>query len=247
MCSIAEDKTAIWDQTAEILFATSPVSFSSSDPSQTGGTNVVAPAGDQGTCFSCVAFAVIAAAQSAVARALKTDVSGVQLSVQDLFFCSNDDPGSCEKPWTFPSALKQLKKRSLLQSNCMPYSPPQQPGLVFQRQLCEATCHSINALASQGQFDIAPVNDAWEAVGHILTYGGVLSKFYIYDDLKPFFNDTENIEKVYLPGRGAKRLETHAIYVVGYDMEKGYWLAQNSWSTAWGNHPRHGAIKVFSR
>ena len=66
------------------MLATSPQVYSSTNPSQAGPVRLVAAAASQGECQSCVAFAVRAAAETAMAAALGVDVQRCSISVQAL-------------------------------------------------------------------------------------------------------------------------------------------------------------------
>ena len=71
------------------MVAASPGTFASNDPADTGGKRIIAASEPQGDCFTCAAFAVVAAAQAAVASTLQVDVVDVRLSTQDLYFCGS--------------------------------------------------------------------------------------------------------------------------------------------------------------
>jgi hypothetical protein len=90
---ISIDATTDADAAALLYMATSPTVYSSNDAQHTGWGSAVGPVADQRPCSTCAAFAVAAAAQAAVASVLRLDQSKpenqVQLSVQDLYYCSN--------------------------------------------------------------------------------------------------------------------------------------------------------------
>eukprot|EP00878_Enallax_costatus_P032448 GHUV01035659.1.p1 GENE.GHUV01035659.1~~GHUV01035659.1.p1 ORF type:complete len:198 (+),score=32.74 GHUV01035659.1:349-942(+) len=60
---------------AAITEATSPAVYDARNPDKTGGYNLINPPRDQGYCDACVAFAVTAAAETAMAAALRVNVS----------------------------------------------------------------------------------------------------------------------------------------------------------------------------
>lgn len=87
-----------------IAMVTSPPAYDSRDPGQTGGYAGVTPSGpDQGRCGACVAFAVGAAAEAAVAAALRRGARA--LSQGDLFFCGGGGR-RCQDGWELEVALQ---------------------------------------------------------------------------------------------------------------------------------------------
>lgn len=84
------------DQYAQMMLASSPWIYSSINPKDTQGRKLVRPPGNQGTCSACVAFAVTAAAETALATFHQVDVANCSISVQALFFCQNQNkPNDC--------------------------------------------------------------------------------------------------------------------------------------------------------
>lgn len=66
-------------------------------------------------------------------------------------------------------------------------------------------------------------------------YGAFVTRFDVYDDFKPFFNDFSNARAMYKPRTGAKFQMAHAVTVVGYDNDGKYWVAKNSWGPGWAD------------
>jgi hypothetical protein len=84
----ATDGSAGYEAYWQIMLATSPITYSAANTSHTGGTRLIqVEPGNQDFCNTCTAFAVVAAAQAAVASAIERDVQRLLMSVQDLFFC----------------------------------------------------------------------------------------------------------------------------------------------------------------
>jgi C1A family cysteine protease len=62
-------------------------------------------------------------------------------------------------------------------------------------------------------------------------------------DFQPFFANNRNAKAVYKPSPSAKLEFGHAIVLIGYNNEQGYWLAKNSYGSNWGDG---GLFKVSS-
>eukprot|EP00878_Enallax_costatus_P037368 GHUV01042202.1.p1 GENE.GHUV01042202.1~~GHUV01042202.1.p1 ORF type:complete len:538 (+),score=52.55 GHUV01042202.1:820-2433(+) len=87
----------------------------------------------------------------------------------------------------------------------------------------------------RGRFSFQRLTTILAAQAHIRQYGSVVSRFDVYDDFRPFFEIPSNAKKVYKPRSNATMQYLHAVAVVGYDSNKQYWLAKNSWGTKWGD------------
>uniref|UniRef100_A0A383VXT3 LysM domain-containing protein n=1 Tax=Tetradesmus obliquus TaxID=3088 RepID=A0A383VXT3_TETOB len=230
------DISAGRDAYRQILFATSPTSYSSVNTSQTGGVRLIqAEPGKQEFCTTCTAFAVVAAAQAAAASVLQRDVQQLLLSVQDLFFCGASRR-SCESGWNFEAALQELERRKLLRSDCMPYAVSYK--VDFATRACVSKCDDFNPLISKGSFVRVPVGDDWDAQRAIRESGAIVTSFDILDDFKAFSNKSGNAKAVYAPAKGAELSEMHAVAIVGYHgagTADGYWICLNSWGKDWAD------------
>jgi hypothetical protein len=161
---------------AQLMLATSPEVYSSLNHSK---VQLVAPAQDQQECQTCAAFAVAAAAETAMACALQVDVQQCSISVQALYFCPPGSPGrSCSAGWNLPAALELLQQqsRSIPTAACLPYRPDFRRELTAT-QLCSSRCSTVSQHASKGQFTSSQITSMWEAQLHIRQYGAVVTRF----------------------------------------------------------------------
>jgi hypothetical protein len=139
----------------------------------------VSPAQDQAECQTCTAFAVAAAAETAMAAALQVDVQQCSISVQALFFCVPDEPTrSCEAGWSLRDALQQLQQRrhKLPTASCLPYKPDMY-GDQRTEALCKGQCHNPSTHAGRGKLSSQMITSVWRAQQHIRQYGAVVSRF----------------------------------------------------------------------
>jgi hypothetical protein len=180
LCAAQEMQAA--DNADQLQMATSPSSYSSMNPSQVGDIRLVAEAGNQLSCQTCVAFAVTSAAETAMAAALGVPVEECSISVQGLHFCEPQKPvRSCRGGWTLPEALQQLEQRSstIPTAGCLPYKPDVQ-GQLTPQETCEGSCSYANDHASKGSFSSKQIGSVWEAQQHIRQYGAVVTRFDVY-------------------------------------------------------------------
>jgi C1A family cysteine protease len=56
-----------------------------------------------------------------------------------------------------------------------------------------------------------------------------------YSDLKPFFANPENKKKAYAPAPNATIQQAHAVFIVGYDNDKEFYIVKNSWGREWAD------------
>jgi hypothetical protein len=191
--------------------------------------NPFGPVRDQGECATCVPFAVIAAAEAAVARTLGLGGGVVRMSIQDLGFCpvKEDDLRFCNTGWELNSALSKVKSQMVVSEDCLRY---QTSTLFDDEKKCAYSCTRGDAKATGGRFDIRQLNTLAKAQRHLRRFGGVITSMAIYSDFRPFFRD--NPSGVY-DGKGcsggANFVEDHAVVLVGYNNMDSYWVARNSW------------------
>jgi hypothetical protein len=164
------------DAYAQLVLATSPQVYSSTGDSK---VRLVSPAQDQGPCQSCAAFAVAAAAETAMASALQVDVQQCSISVQSLYFCPQGKPSrSCSAGWSLAGALEQLQLQvqSIPTTKCLPYRPDFRQQLTTN-QLCARNCEDTSQHSGGGQLSATQITSMWEAQQHIRRHGAVVSRF----------------------------------------------------------------------
>jgi hypothetical protein len=239
ICGVAGDTP---DSRLQLEMATAPDVYNSTHPAFTGGLQVVGPARDQRPCNAAAAFTVVGAAEAATAQLARVNASSVQLSEQDMGFCSTTPPLACSSTWDLAPALQALATQQPAQAACNPWrgatlrAAPAGVACRWPYQLCER----LNPVAGSGKFSSTPLRSAFEVQRHIRRYGAAIAKMDLYDDLAAFY-ETNPLDTVYTPGPGAKLLtgpgQGHAVLLVGYDntAETPYFVARNSWGPLWGD------------
>ena len=181
----------------------------------------VTPVKSQGSCGSCVAFACVAALESAV---LIETGKMVNLSEGDLFFCNGNR--NCTEGWDPGSALGDLELYGACDSVCCPYANPS-TGLAGACLGCNNRANRVVRTSGQQHYS-SP--DTFRL--HISAFGPLVACLQIYEDFIHYSGGT------YTHVAG-KSLEGHCVEVVGYSDDAnvpggGYWIIKNSWGTWWG-------------
>lgn len=222
---------------AQLNIATSPVAYDAR-----AATRAVSKPQDQGDCDTSAAFAVVAGAEAAVASVTGVYGNSISLSELDLYYCSSpaaigEQPLTCRSGTWLGSMLAQLQARRLQTRYCMPYGT-----FSSAADACSTRyCSSVDVTSSQGSFASAPVTLLWRAQRHIRQFGGIVTRFDIHDDFRPFFASPDSAQKVYSPRKDAKFVASHAVLVVGYNNKERFWLVKNSFGPSWGDQ---GFFKV---
>lgn len=183
------------------------------------------------------AFAVSAAATLAAASSGIGDRDSI--SPQSLYFCSTI-MRDCTAGWTLPDALLQLQAAfpRVATSSCLPYRPDP-TGQLGPGQLCTLDKKCFNrdwVYGNKGDtLSFKQITSIPAAQLHIRQHGGVISRFDVYTDFRSFFSNSSNAKQIYAPSAGTQLVFEHAVVLVGYDNEKQFWLAQNSWGLHWGD------------
>jgi len=179
------------------------------------GTDWTTPIKNQGGCGSCVAFATIAALESVVqinvGRPFDCD-----LSEAHLFFCGG---GSCKNGWYFQPALEYLKNYGVPDEACFPYRSAQTPCSYTESNWRERATKVISFGAVSGGIEYIKYA--------LIKYGPLITRMDWYQDFAYYTGGVyEHVWGNYVAG--------HAVTIVGYNDNGGYWICKNSMGTGWG-------------
>lgn len=209
----------------KLLVATSPADYDARTATA-GSYNPVSPVLDQRPCQSAVAFAVIAAAEAAVASALKVNASTVSLSQQDLQFCP-DSQRTCQETWDIRAAVDRLINGSIVSYDCLPYTAATTDDPA---KLCNYRCKDQPKQLQGGRFRAVSVRSPMEGQRQIRRYGSFVTRFNIYQDFPEWIRGptASDPSAVYeCPSSGQPPSEGHAVAVVGYNNTEGAWIVRN--------------------
>ncbi len=177
----------------------------------------------QGSCSSCVAFAVTAALEAQLALACGEGGAPGPLSRQYLFSCGG---GSCRSGWRLSDAVTFLTANGVPDDGCFPYqgrSDPEAPCAGACPDRADRLIQGVTAeRPTSGFVDVADVKRA-------LMKGPLVSSMILFDDLQ-FYGGG-----IYRHVNGPQ-LGSHAIVLVGWSDADSAWIARNSWGEGWGDH-----------
>jgi len=189
-----------------------------------GGTNYVTSVKNQGACNSCSAFAAIGAFESVI------KVNGgptTDLSEAHLWFCSGK---TCDEGWYTSSALSRLKTVGTPDEACFPYG-----SAIGGNDLpCSTRCSNWEERAWFLE-DYHSLSSSRDAIKNaLIAYGPVTASFEIFSDFYWDYPDTDIwTDNIYSHKYGGSE-GWHAVVIVGYDNDPGYWIVKNSWGSGWG-------------
>ncbi len=180
-----------------------------------GGVSYVSPVKDQGSCGSCWAFAVSAAAESQVM--LATSGLPINLAEQILVSCPGGG-GTCSggSPSTASTYLRDV---GLPLESCFIYTAT--------NNVCTNACPNWQDQV----YRIIGWHSARTAVDDIknalYAYGPVVTTMYVYNDFYSYRSG------VYSYTTGAY-VGAHAVLAIGYDDTLQAFIVKNSWGSGWG-------------
>ena len=195
---------------AQVLpIVTSPQVYDSRNRKHTGGYNAIGLVKDQGECASCTSFTVLAAAQSAVASALRRDAES-SLSERDFHICKSAEilklEPSCSTGMTMEDALQVwldthkafLQGRNqVVKEQCLAALPKDAPaGFISTGPLlgmeCSYTCRDTLKPLGDGTFSAQALAGFAEVQEHIRAHGGVVTGIQVnLADLRAFYSKTK--------------------------------------------------------
>jgi C1A family cysteine protease len=174
------------------------------------GRNWITPVKNQGSCGSCVAFATVACIESHFLISTKQGSNSIDLSEAHLFNCGA--PGQCASGWQPSQAMAFSETTGIGFEKDFPYKP--------KDQACKKISPAVKVKSSATAATSAARKSA-------LLSGPVVAAFAVYSDFYTYVSGTYRHVSGDLVGY-------HAVCVVGYDDNKGCWIAKNSWGTGWG-------------
>ena len=177
-------------------------------------TNWVTSVKNQGGCGSCVAFGCLSALESVV-QIERGRIFDCDLSEAFLFFCGD---GSCSQGWYVSDAASFLKTNGVPDEACFPYEAKDMDCLS------KASNWKQRIVSVETNGVVRNVRDIKEA---LVQYGPLVTSFDVYDDFQAYSSG------VYQHVWG-DRVAGHAVAIIGYNDDPGYWICKNSWGPGWG-------------
>jgi len=195
------------------------------------GRNYITPVRDQGLCGSCWAFAAVAVLEGEANAYYNNPSINLDMSEQDLVSCFNG-PG-CEGATLFQ--LNNLygtydRKYGTATESCFPYSAT--------NEACADKCPDWprGAWKLKGYQAVSLSTDALKQA--LVAHGPIQVGLTIYNDFFAYMSGIYQHTTEQVAGH-------HSVAIVGYGVYDGatYWIAKNSWGTAWGEN---GYFRIFA-
>ena len=182
----------------------------------------VTPVRSQGSCGSCWAFSAIGVIEAMINIELGDPAKDIDLSEQH-FVSSCCDAGNCGGGWP-DEAFKYARDKGAPVESCFPYA-----GRGSSCTPCtdwEANAWKIT--------DITYVDSTTDAFKWALEeYGPLAVVLSAPDD---WFYYAGGVYKPVWESEDGVGWANHAVVLVGYNDDGGYWIVKNSWGKGWGDN-----------
>ena len=203
-----------FDQPGTDIGTTTSSSPSSFDWRDVDGLNYITSIKNQASCGSCVAFGAVAALE-AVVQIESGVIFDCDLSESHLFFCGG---GSCGWGWWPDAAADFILSVGVVDELCFPYEAHD---LDCDQLQSNWKTRTISVESTGSTRENENIKEA------LLTYGPLLTTFNVYEDFSSYSSGIyEHVWGTLVGG--------HAVAIVGYNDNPGYWICKNSWGTGWG-------------
>lgn len=216
----------------------------------------------QATCNACVAFTVMAAAETAYALSLGLNATnasspggGINFSEQHLWFCGGgavaaDPAPDCATGWTMDAALQALQAHGVYREGCYPWDVTRgsricEPGSAFWDPGYRVPVGSSSTSTVSVPSSCGKVPGRWEVLKR--DWDGV--EQVNATAVKQLVRQAGSAmacfrlyEDMYEHGGGVYRWDGasrqegwHCAQLLGWDDPQGYWLFKSSWGTGVGD------------
>jgi len=200
--------------------AASPASY---DLRNVAGKNYITAVRDQGACNSCTAYAVVAAIEGAIS--IKQDVNNptIHLSEENLFFCGG--PGDCEtQAWYPDGALTYCRDTGIVTAADYAQNPQ-----------CQPIIWPVTKIASFKQL-AGPDEIKKCLTGAGMPASPVVTLLLYHQSLHDWAPNSVNQFYKFVGSDPDPRIGGHAVCIIGYKDNPGYWICKNSFGTGWGGN-----------
>ncbi len=175
------------------------------------GENWITSVKNQKTCNSCVSFAACGAIEARVRIENSKPDAMIDLSEAQLFYCGA--PNSCGTGWQPAAAMEFARQHGIGLESDFPYQPGNQ------------ACRMIPPVVQlNGHGRAATMVERKRA----LMGGPVIAGMAVFQDFRSYGSGVYRHVSGNLEGH-------HAVCVIGFDDQRGCWIAKNSWGSAWGD------------
>ena len=210
--------------------STLPSEFDSRSPptSKSLWSSCLPPILNQGMCGSCFAHTT-ASVFSHRLCILSGGATKPDASPEELTGCERFNDG-CEGGIEHHS-FEYIEREGISSRTCMPYSyasfvPKEKDDYICPFDVCTGSGTLQKWFCSEGSTMVIYNEQLMKQA--IYDHGMVSTGIMIMDDFESFSGTG-----IYEPASGAVELGMHAVALIGWGT--GYWIAQNSWGSTWGD------------
>jgi hypothetical protein len=180
-----------------------------------GGQDYTTSVRSQGGCGTCVAFATTAAIESRLEITFNDPDLNPDLSESHLYFCGAGS--TCQDGWYPSAAMAFSRDTGVVDEACSPY--------LDQDQVCSICPDWKGRLTKISSW--LGLTDTNQMKQQLAENGPFVATMSVYGD---FYFYRSGIYEHF----SGQLVGFHAVTVVGYDDQEGYWIAKNSWGPGWG-------------